>query len=97
MFGDNEDTPTRYELLSMVKKHSKLLGKSLGDEDDPSDVEMDLRFWHDVMDLYFIRGRESRGRQDDDLVFFVRKMNLHGYGFNDYVQCNSGNMQSSGP
>lgn len=44
------------------------------DEDDASDVEMDLRFWHDVMDLYFIRGRESRGRQDDDLVFFVRKM-----------------------
>lgn len=89
MFGDQEDTPTRYELLSMVKKHSKLLGKSLGDEDDPSDVEMDLRFWHDVMDLYFIRGRESRGRQDDDLVFFVRKMNLHGYGFNDNMEGNS--------
>lgn len=64
----------RYELLSMVKKHSKLLGKTMVDEDDASDVEMDLRFWHDVMDLYFIRGRESRGRQDDDLVFFVRKM-----------------------
>ncbi|KAI8550109.1 hypothetical protein RHMOL_Rhmol06G0078900 [Rhododendron molle] len=89
MFGDQEDTPTRYELLSMVKKHSKLLGKTLVDEDDASDVEMDLRFWHDVMDLYFIRGRESRGRQDDDLVFFVRKMNLHGYGFNDNIEGNS--------
>lgn len=64
----------RYELLSMVKKHSNLLGKTIVEESDAPDVEMDMRFWHDVFDLYFVRGKESRGRQDDDLVFFVRKM-----------------------
>ncbi|KAL6960099.1 hypothetical protein U1Q18_049157, partial [Sarracenia purpurea var. burkii] len=73
----------------MVKKHSKLIGKTIVDEDDASDIEMDPRFWHDVMDLYFIRGKESRGRQDDDLVFFVRKISLDGYGFNDNVEGNS--------
>lgn len=57
----------------MVKKHSSLLGKTAVDADDASDVEMDPRFWHDVLDLYFVRGKDSRGRQDDDLVFFVRK------------------------
>uniref|UniRef100_A0A5B7AZB6 Cw7 protein n=1 Tax=Davidia involucrata TaxID=16924 RepID=A0A5B7AZB6_DAVIN len=86
MFGDGGETPTRYELLSMVKKHSNLLGKTIVDEQDASDVEMDARFWHDVMDVYFIRGRESRGRQDDDLIFFIRKMSLHGYGFNDNME-----------
>ncbi|XP_065881233.1 uncharacterized protein [Euphorbia lathyris] len=86
MLGDGEDTPSRYELLSMVKKHSTLLGKTTVSEQDGSDVEMDGQFWHDVMDLYFIRGKESRGRHDDDLVFFVRKMGTEGYGFNDNVQ-----------
>lgn len=57
----------------MVKKHSNLLGQTTGDDQDASDVEMDHRFWKDVMDLYFICGRESRRRQDDDLIFFVRK------------------------
>lgn len=57
----------------MVKKHSSLLGKTAVDADDASDVEMDPRFWHDVLDMYFVRGKDSRGRQDDDLVFFVRK------------------------
>ncbi|KAM7514435.1 hypothetical protein LguiA_004018 [Lonicera macranthoides] len=73
----------------MVKKHSNLLGKTVVDEEDAQDVEMDQRFWHDVMDLYFISGKESRGRQDDDLIFFVRKMSLHGYGFNDNLEGNS--------
>lgn len=63
----------RFELLSMVKKHSNLLGKTTVDEHDASDVQMDGQFWHDVFNLYFVRGRESRGRQDDDLIFFVRK------------------------
>ena len=58
----------------MVKKNSKLLGKTVLDEQDSSDVEMDPRFWHDVLDLYFFRGKESRRRQDDDLVFLVRKL-----------------------
>lgn len=58
----------------MVKKHSNSIGQTEVEEQDASDVEMDPRFWHEVMDLYFIRGKESRGRQDDDLVFFVRKV-----------------------
>ncbi|KAF2324240.1 hypothetical protein GH714_011029 [Hevea brasiliensis] len=81
-----EESGQRHELLSMVKKHSTLLGKGTVHERDPSDVEMDGRFWYDMLDLYFIRGKESRGRQDDDLVFFVRKMGTEGYGFNDNVQ-----------
>lgn len=67
----------RFELLSMVKKHSNLLGKTTVEEEDAADVEMDSRFWHDVLDLYFIRGKESRRKQDDDLVFFVRKRVKH--------------------
>lgn len=64
----------RYELLSMVKKHSNLIGKTVVEDQDAPDVEMDMKFWHDVFDLYFLRGNDSRGRQDDDLVFFVRKL-----------------------
>lgn len=58
----------------MVKKHSNLLGKTIVDEEDGSDVEMDQRFWHDVLNLYFLCSKEARGRQDDDMLFFVRKM-----------------------
>lgn len=62
-------------MLSMVKKHSSSLkNTAVDDEQDASDVEMDPSFWHDILDLYFICGRESRGRQDDDLIFFVRKL-----------------------
>lgn len=60
----------------MVKKHSNLIGKTVVDEQDASDVEMDQKFWHDVLDLYFIGGRDSKEQQDDDLLFFVRKMVL---------------------
>lgn len=67
----------RQELLSMVKKHSNLIGKTIVDEQDSTDVEVDSGFWHDVFDLYFIRSKESRGLQDDDLLFFVRKMVRH--------------------
>ncbi|KAL6012909.1 hypothetical protein ACLOJK_003398 [Asimina triloba] len=62
-----------------LMKHSRSLGKTDIDEEEDSDVEMDSRFWHEMLDLYFIRSRESRGRQDDDLK-------LHGYGFNDNIQ-----------
>lgn len=71
----------RYELLNMVKKHSNSLGQTvlLTDQKQqqdgaPDDVELDQLFWHDIFDLYFVRGKESRGRQDDDLLFFVRKL-----------------------
>ncbi|XP_071925105.1 uncharacterized protein [Coffea arabica] len=66
-------TPSRFELLSMVRKHSKFLAKPSADEDDASDVEMDTHFWHDVLNMYFVSGKESRGRQEDDMLFFVRK------------------------
>lgn len=87
MLRDVDETPSRFELLNMVRKHSKLLGKTVVDnEDDPSDLEMDSAFWHDIVDLYFVRSTESRRREDDDLLFFVRKLSLHGYGFNDTVE-----------
>lgn len=89
MFAHRSETPSRYELLSMVKKHSKLLGKTIIDEQDASDVELDQAFWHDILNLYFIQGKESRGRQDDDLIFFVRKMNLHGSSSSDGLNANS--------
>ncbi|OIW01588.1 hypothetical protein TanjilG_20488 [Lupinus angustifolius] len=51
----------------MVKKHSNLVGKTVVEEQDASDVEMDMRFLRDVFALYFIRGKESCGQQDDNL------------------------------
>lgn len=89
MFAHGGETPSRYELLSLVKKHSSLLGKTVVDEEDASDVELDQAFWHDILNLYFVQGKESKGRQDDDLIFFVRKMNLHGYGTNDELDANA--------
>ncbi|MED6130704.1 hypothetical protein PIB30_003283 [Stylosanthes scabra] len=83
MLGDGGETPSRCELLRMVKTHSNLIGKTVVEEEDASDVEMDMKFWHDVFDLYFVRGKESRGRQDDDLVFFVRKLVSRGSGSNN--------------
>lgn len=59
----------------MVRKHSKLLGKTVLDEEEtPDDLEMDSGFWNNIIDLYFVCSRESRGREEDDLIFFVRKM-----------------------
>ncbi|KAK8625918.1 hypothetical protein V6N13_057073 [Hibiscus sabdariffa] len=81
MLQIGEETPSRFELLSVVRKHSNLLGKTTVDQQDVSDLETNGKFWHDVFDLYFVRGKESRGRQDDDLIFFVRKWK--GHGFND--------------
>ncbi|KAL2346501.1 hypothetical protein Fmac_000501 [Flemingia macrophylla] len=86
MLRDGGETPSRYELLSMVKKHSNLIGKTVVEEQDASDIEMDMKFWHDVFDLYFVRGKESRGRQDDDLVFFVRKLGSHGASSNNKTE-----------
>lgn len=87
--GGGGQTPSRFELLSMVKTHSKFLGKTILEEEEPSDVEMDPLFWHEVLDLYFICGKEPRGRQEDDLVFFVRKMSFQGYESNNNSEENS--------
>ncbi|MCD9639179.1 hypothetical protein HAX54_023555 [Datura stramonium] len=89
MLGDGTQTPSRYELLCMVKKNSKMLGQTILEDEETSDVETDPRFWHGVMDVYFIRGRESRGRQEDDLVFFVKKMHLQKHGSNEDESANS--------
>ncbi|KAM4087162.1 hypothetical protein ACJW30_10G156700 [Castanea mollissima] len=95
MLGHEGETPSRYELLNMVRKHSNSLGQTvlLTDQQQqqqqdgtPDDVELDQLFWHDIFDLYFVRGKESRGRQDDDLLFFVRKLGSEGYGFNDNLE-----------
>ncbi|XP_075082338.1 uncharacterized protein LOC107763675 isoform X3 [Nicotiana tabacum] len=86
MLGDGAQTPSRSDLLCMVKKNSKMLGKTIVEDEETSDVETDPVFWHDIMDVYFIRGRESRGRQEDDLVFFVKKLN---HGSNEDESVNS--------
>lgn len=83
MLGDGTQTPSRSELLCMVKKNSKMLGQTIVEDEETSDVETDPVFWHDIMDVYFIRGRESRGRQEDDLVFFVKKLHLQKHGSNE--------------
>ncbi|KAK1275736.1 hypothetical protein QJS04_geneDACA016005 [Acorus gramineus] len=89
---NGEETPSRYELLNMVKKHSSSLTPTNGEEgeeEDPTDVEMDGKFWMEMVDLYFVRDSKGRRGQDDDLVFFVRNLGLHGYGFNDNLEGNS--------
>jgi len=71
----------------MVKKHSHLIGWTIVDaEDDASDVGMDDKFWHEMLDLFFVRGGKSNRSEEDDLVFFVNNMKLHGYGFNDNME-----------
>ncbi|XP_051123671.1 uncharacterized protein LOC127246385 isoform X2 [Andrographis paniculata] len=88
--GDGSEAPSRNELLSMVRKHSKFLDKAAQDEDDTADeVDVDSRFWHDIIDLYFVRYRGSRGREDDDLVFFVRKSSLQAPKPSDNVETSS--------
>ncbi|CAN6459118.1 unnamed protein product [Victoria cruziana] len=82
-FSGEGGKPSRHDLLTIVRKHSNLLGQIITDEQDSSDSEMDERFWYEMLDMYFIHGREPKGCHEDDLVFFVRLMNMHGYGFND--------------
>ncbi|XP_066379824.1 uncharacterized protein [Miscanthus floridulus] len=83
----SSSSPSRTELLTMVKKHSHLIGWTIVDaEDDASDVGMDDKFWHEMLDLFFVRGRQSKRSEEDDLVFFVNNMKLHGYGFNDNME-----------
>lgn len=78
-------TPSREELLSIVRKHSHLLGQSALDEKDDGDDEVDMRFWREMLDMFFIRGiSESKSHQDDDMIFFVRTIGLHNeHGLND--------------
>ncbi|XP_062205605.1 uncharacterized protein LOC133907560 isoform X2 [Phragmites australis] len=84
---DASPSPSRTELLSMVKKHSHLIGWTIVDaEDDASDAGMDDKFWHEMLDLFFVRGGVSNRREEDDLVFFVSNMKFHGYGSNDDME-----------
>ncbi|XP_062200857.1 uncharacterized protein LOC133903476 isoform X2 [Phragmites australis] len=85
--ADASSSPSRTELLSMVKKHSHLIGWTIVDaEDDAEDAGMDDKFWHEMLDLFFVHGGVSNRREEDDLVFFVNNMKLHGYGFNDNME-----------
>lgn len=83
------ETPSRYELLTMVKKYSDFSESTLDDQ-DASNAKMDERFWHEVLDMYFVRGTTSKERQEDDLIFFVRNMGLNGYSI-------KGDMESEAP
>ncbi|XP_028549286.1 uncharacterized protein KIAA0930 homolog isoform X1 [Dendrobium catenatum] len=85
----DEEMPSRYEILSMVRKYSKLSETTL-EEQDASDAEMDERFWYKLVDMYFVRGTTSEERQMDDLIFFVRNMGLNGYSF-------KGDLESEAP
>lgn len=88
--GDGSKTPSRNELLSMVRKHSKSIAETTLNEDETlEEVEMDSAFWHDIIDLYFVRYRESRGREDDDLIFFVRNSSLQTQKPSDNGEANS--------
>ncbi|KAH9605708.1 hypothetical protein KSS87_018025 [Heliosperma pusillum] len=78
----------RREILSMVKKHSNILRKTVIDEQDASDIQVNQGYWHDALNLYFILSKESRGSQDDDLIFFVRQMELHGNNSDDDSNAN---------
>jgi hypothetical protein len=61
----------------MVKKHSHLIGWTIVDaEDEASDAGMDDKFWHEMLDLFFVRGGASNSKEEDDLVFFVNNMVL---------------------
>lgn len=43
------------------------------DELDEFDLEMDHKFWNEMLDLYFISTiTNSKENQGDDLVFFVK-------------------------
>jgi hypothetical protein len=66
-------TPSRVELLNIVRKHSLQL-QHPGTEG----VEVDPRFWCELLDLFFVRGLADHKipeGDDDDLVFFVRLHN----------------------
>ncbi|XP_042018259.1 uncharacterized protein KIAA0930 homolog [Salvia splendens] len=90
MLGDKSLTLPRHELLSIIRKHSKSIGQTTLDEEvAQDDLEMDPSFWHNIIDSYFVRSRESRGREDDDLLFFVRKMNSESQKSNGDVEGNS--------
>lgn len=80
----------RHDLLTIVRKHSNLLGQIITDEQASSDSEMDERFWYEMLDMYFIHGREPKGCHEDDLVFFVRLMVLSSDIFStEYLRISS--------
>ncbi|KAB1670272.1 hypothetical protein ES319_1Z183900v1 [Gossypium barbadense] len=78
MLGVGEETPSRFDLLSIVKKHSNLLGKTVVEEERCfRTLKWTVNFCTTSSICYFVRGKESKRRQDDDLLFFRE------HGFND--------------
>eukprot|EP00250_Pteridium_aquilinum_P014828 c22224_g1_i4 orf=274-1638(+) len=72
----SRETPSRHELLSIVRKHSTFLKNSaISEKNEGSEDHLDMRFWRELADMFFVRGMISlKAPQDDDLVFFVRHM-----------------------
>eukprot|EP00271_Cylindrocystis_brebissonii_P005285 TRINITY_DN17264_c0_g1_i1.p1 TRINITY_DN17264_c0_g1~~TRINITY_DN17264_c0_g1_i1.p1 ORF type:complete len:717 (+),score=143.10 TRINITY_DN17264_c0_g1_i1:559-2709(+) len=71
---DEEDAPpcavSRGELLEIARKHSSGMMQAEGDSD-----AMDSRYWREMLDLYFVRGWISPGKNEgallDNMLFFV--------------------------
>ncbi|MCO5575867.1 hypothetical protein L7F22_029672 [Adiantum nelumboides] len=68
-----QETPPRHELLTIVRKHSTFLKNfATGDTNKGSANSLDMRFWREMVDMFFVRGMINlKSPQDDDLVFFV--------------------------
>lgn len=81
--SSDKTTPSREELLSIVRKHSLNLGQSESD-----DTVVDMRFWREMFDMFFIRGlSQLKSHQDDDIIFFVRYTSLHHeHGSYNHIQ-----------
>ncbi|MCO5603809.1 hypothetical protein L7F22_057961 [Adiantum nelumboides] len=69
----SQETPPRHELLTIVRKHSTFLKNfATSDIKKGSANNLDMRFWREMVDMFFVRGMINlKSPQDDDLVFFV--------------------------
>ncbi|KAI5058591.1 hypothetical protein GOP47_0026761 [Adiantum capillus-veneris] len=69
----SQETPSRHELLTIVRKHSTFLKNfAVSDTSKGSENSLDMRFWRELVDMFFVRGMITlKSPQDDDLVFFV--------------------------
>ncbi|CAM6106345.1 unnamed protein product [Calypogeia fissa] len=77
--GSMKRTPSRGELLTIVRKHSDGIWKNIANSSSYAlggDSELDSQFWQELFDMFFVRGlvdiKSEKSDQDDDLIFFVR-------------------------
>ncbi|KAL2613480.1 hypothetical protein R1flu_025172 [Riccia fluitans] len=85
--GSSQISPSRKELLSIVRKHSSGLQRgNAAPSDSNPEVDVDMHFWQQMLDMYFVRGlvelkAEKKTSEDDDLIFFVSLEGVqHGNG-----------------